>query len=158
MHGILVGGGDVVVAFPADTAAAFIGRILDQALMSPVNVVNVNAFMAIDAADLTMSRIDEFLIDSVRVPAPHLRSRDASTCNTGATPCRCGTILVHPVQVRMTIDASAAGGLGLGAKRPRQTECTCQPQQSSGDHEPFSFHPTYLLVFCVPVFSQILNV
>jgi len=128
MHGVLIGGGYIFVALFANATAPLLRWILDQTLMGFLYVIDVDPFMAIDATDLAVVRFDEFLVDPVSVPAPHLRGGDASTGNGGPTSCLGGPILVHPIQIGMAIYACTAGGLLLGGKSSSQPEGTCQPQ------------------------------
>lgn len=119
MHGIFIGGGDVVVAFLADAAAPFFRGILDHILVGLVLVGDILTFVAIDTADLAMIRVDKFLVNAVCVPAPHLRSRDASTGN-GCRAAGLGrTILIHLLEIGMAADTFAAGGDSfLSEQRP----------------------------------------
>jgi len=157
MHGILIRCGDVVMALFADAATALIGRVFDKALVGIILVFNVFSLMTVDASYLTVYRIDEILGNAESVPAPHLRSRNASTGNSGGTACGCRTIAVHLLQIGVAVDAFAAGGHIISGKRPANADGTCKSQQGSGHHlEPFLTVHSTLLRFYVMVHMSLM--
>jgi hypothetical protein len=79
VHGILVGGGYIFVALPAGPAAVFFGGVSDQPFMGLIHVIVIFPLVTVDAADLPVDRFNKILVNTIGIPAPHLRGGNAST-------------------------------------------------------------------------------
>lgn len=67
------------MTLPADPAAVLFRRILDHALVGFLLVADILPLVAVDTAYFAVNRFDKILGNAIRIPAPHLRSRNAST-------------------------------------------------------------------------------
>jgi len=115
----------------AGSAPVFFRRVFYQSFVCLVLVGDVLAFVAVYTADPAMYRLNEIFINTIRVPAPHLRGRDTSTGYGSRTSGRSGSVTVHFLEVGVTLDAFTAGCCSFRRKdRTSQTEGESQAQKS----------------------------
>jgi hypothetical protein len=133
MHCILVSGGYVSMTLSADSAAVFFGGVFYKAFVGLVLVFYIFALMAVDTSDLTVHCVKIFLINTIGVPAPHPRGRNASTGYGRRPSRRSSAITVHLFEIGVTLDACAAGRpLISSERRSSQGEDKCNARESDG--------------------------
>ncbi len=66
------------MTLPADAAAVLFRRILDQTLVGLILVADILSLVTVDTTYFAVNRFDKILGNAIRIPAPHLRSRNAS--------------------------------------------------------------------------------